>query len=181
MNAKLSSMFVVVMAVAGGIASEAFAQQSWSYAARVTYVRQDTTTLQEDKALAPAPVLDSQRREVASGARITLFANFLRQEAGVVVMEIGGTSWECELIKWQPNSVTVDLPRLGLAEPKDADITIVLPDGRIAKSFSVRCVRQTEIVVHDEPVPRAAPPLAATAGPANYVVPVAGGFRLCAN
>jgi hypothetical protein len=174
-------MFVVVMAVAGGFSSEAFAQQNWFYAARVTYVRQDTTTLQEDKVRAPAPVLVAQRREVASGARVTLFANFLRQESGVVVLEIGGTSWECELIEWQPNSVTVDLPRLGLAEPKDAEITIVLPDGRIAKKFSVKYVRQPDIVLHDESIPRAAPPLAANAGPANYVVAVEGGFRLCAH
>ena len=181
MNAKRSSMFVVAMVLAGGLCSEAFAQQTWSYASRVTYVRQDTTSSPGNNSITSTATRSLQRREVASGSRVTLFANFLRQEAGVVVLEISGTSWECDLIEWQGNSVTVDLPPLGLAEAKNADITIVLPDGRIAKSFSVRCVRQTEIVVHDEPVPRAAPPLAATAGPANYVVPVAGGFRLCAN
>ena len=181
MNAKLSSMFVVVIAVAGGLSSEAFAQRAVSYASRATYVRQLTTTVQPEKMPALTAARDSQRQDVASGARVTLFANFLRQEAGVVVLEIAGTSWQCELIEWQSDSVTVDLPRLGLAEPKHADVTIVLPDGRIAKTFKVRYVRQPDIVLHEESIPRAMPPLAAMAAPATYVVAVPGGFTLYGN
>jgi len=181
MNAKLSSMFVVLVAVASGFSSEAFAQPGMPSGTPV-YVVQTATVLQmEGTPSAARRTCASQRPDIASGSRVTLFANFLRQEAGVVILEIGGTSLQCELIEWQPDSVTVDLPRLGLAEPKNAEITIVLPDGRIAKTFKVRYVRQPDIVLHEDSIPQPMPPLPTVAGPANYVVAVQGGFTLYGN
>ena len=48
---------------------------------------------------------------------------------------------------------TVDMPRLGLNAPMNAQIRIVLPDGRVAKAFKVLYVSQPDIVVHGESVP----------------------------
>ena len=181
MYAKLSSLIVVAVVMASGFSSEAFAQRGWCYRSRVTYVQQATATVEKIEAPAPRLACEPQREDIASGARVTLFANFLRREPGVVMLEIGGTSIPCRLIEWQPDSVTVDLPLLGLTEPKNADITIVLPDGRIAKTFRVRYVRQPDIVLHEDSIPQANPAVPAMAAPANYVVAVQGGFTLYGN
>jgi hypothetical protein len=125
------------------------------------------------------PQYDLRRPEVPSGARLTLFANFLGKEQGVVLLGIHGTSHECEVVDWKPQSVTIELPRLGLNEPKNATIAIVLPDGRIAKTFRVLFVAQPDVVVHQESVPQPMPPAPASA-PAAYAMPVAGGLTMYA-
>jgi len=120
---------------------------------------------------------DLSRPEVPSGARITLFANFLGQTPGCVTFNLAGTSTECEIIEWKPNSVTITLPRLGLLAPKNAEIQVIMPDGRIAKSFRILFVSQPDVVVHQETVPLPTPP-APAAEPAVYATPVNGGLVL---
>ncbi|MCA9154345.1 MAG: hypothetical protein KDA62_04735 [Planctomycetales bacterium] len=132
------------------------------------------------KVVQQTPQYNLRRPEVVSGARVTLFANFLRQEPGVVLFNLNGTSTECTLVEWKPNSVTIELPRLGLVEPKNAEIQIVLPDGRIAKNFPVLYVSQPDIVVHEDTIPQPLPPAPATA-PAVYASPVQGGLILQAS
>ncbi|MEQ8667741.1 MAG: hypothetical protein RIC12_01130 [Pirellulales bacterium] len=78
-----------------------------------------------------------------------------------------------------PNSVTVELPLLGLLGPKNVDLQIVLPNGRIAKTFAVRYVPQPDIVVHEDTIPQAMPP-APSSKPGSYAMPVNGGLRLLA-
>ncbi|MCA9119990.1 MAG: hypothetical protein H6822_29540 [Planctomycetaceae bacterium] len=129
------------------------------------------------KLVQSTPQYDISRPEVVSGARITLFANFLRQEQGYVMFNLNGTSSECKIVEWHPNSVTLELPRLGLLAPQDAEIQIVLPDGRIAKTFKVLFVSQPDIVVHSDTIPQPMPPApASTSG--VYAMPVSGGLVL---
>ncbi len=123
------------------------------------------------------PQYDLRRPEVVSGSRVTLFANFLRQEPGVVLFNLNGTSTECTLVEWQPNSVTIELPRLGLIEPKNAEIQIVLPDGRVAKKFSVLFISQPDIVIHQDTIPQPMPP-APVSHSAVYAASVQGGLML---
>jgi hypothetical protein len=120
------------------------------------------------------PQYDVRRPEVPSGTRITLFANFLRKEQGVVMLNLNGTSTECHIADWKPESVTVELPRLGLARPKLAEIVVILPDGRIAKTFRILLVAQPDIMVHQDTVPLPMP-AAPSAEPATYATPVDGG------
>jgi hypothetical protein len=129
------------------------------------------------KPVQPTPQYDFRRPEVVSGARVTLFANFLREESGCVLFNLEGTSTECALIDWKPDSVTLDLPCLGLLEPKYAEIQIVLPDGRVAKTFAVLYVSQPDIVVHEETVPLPMPSGPSTR-PAAYAAPVDGAVVL---
>lgn len=129
------------------------------------------------KLVQQTPQYDISRPEVVSGARITLFANFLRQEQGYVMFNLNGTSTECKIVDWKPNSVTTELPRLGLLSPKNAEIQIVLPDGRIAKTFKVLYVSQPDIVVHQDTIPQPMPPAPASR-PAVYAMPVSGGLVL---
>lgn len=129
------------------------------------------------KVVQQTPQYDVRRPEVVSGTRVTLFANFLRQEPGIVTFNMEGTSSECVLVEWKPDSVTVELPRLGLAAPKNAEIQIVLPDGRVAKTFPVLYVAQPDIVVHEDTIPLAMPP-APGLRRAVYAMPVNGGLVL---
>ena len=129
------------------------------------------------KVVQRTPQYDLRRPEVISGARVTLFANFLRAEPGVVLFNLNGTSTECVLVEWRPNSVTIELPRLGLLEPKNAEIQIVLPDGRIAKTFPVLLISQPDIVIHEDTVPQPMPP-APAAHAAVYATAVRGGMML---
>jgi hypothetical protein len=131
------------------------------------------------KVVQRTPQYDLRRPEVISGARVTLFANFLRDEPGIVMFNLHGTSTECTLVQWQPNSVTVELPRLGLLEPKNAEIQIILPDGRVAKTFPVLFISQPDIVIHEDSVPQPMPP-APTARSAVYAAAVGGGLMLSA-
>ena len=129
------------------------------------------------KVVQTTPKYNLQRPEVISGARVTLFANFLQKDPGCVLFNLNGTSTECTLNEWKPNSVTVEIPRLGLAHPKNAEIQIVLPNGRVAKTFSVVLISQPDIMIHEDTVPQPTPP-APTTQAAVYAMPVQGGLML---
>ncbi len=170
------SLLVLAVVVLSGTAT---AQAEWS-SGGTCYVRQETPAPSTGviyKVVQHTPQYNFRRPEVVSGARVTLFANFLRQEPGCVLFNLNGTSTECTLVEWKPCSVTVELPRLGLLEPKNAEIQIVLPDGRVAKTFPVLYISQPDIVVHQETVPLPMPPAPATR-PAMYATPVHGGLVL---
>lgn len=109
------------------------------------------------KSTQKTPQYDLRRPEVVSGARVTLFANFLQDNPGYVIFDIGGTSKQCKLVDWKNTSVTAELPRLGLSRPLDAQIRIILPNGRVAKTFKVLYVSQPDIVVHGESIPQPMP------------------------
>ncbi|WP_182866570.1 hypothetical protein [Stieleria mannarensis] len=103
------------------------------------------------------PAYRLARPQITTGTRITMFANFLQQDPGIVLLEIGGTTTRCELLEWCSNSVTVQLPSFGVAGPQDARIRIVLPNGRVAKSVSVMLVPQPSMIVHEETIPQPMP------------------------
>jgi hypothetical protein len=119
------------------------------------------------------PQYDLRRPEVPSGARITLFANFLGKEQGCVTLNIAGVSHDCEVVDWKARSVTIELPKLGLLEPKNASIVVMMPDGRIVKTFRVLFVSQPDVVVHQDTVPQPLPPAPASTS-ASYATPGAG-------
>jgi hypothetical protein len=175
-----SLLFVSALLATGAMAQGQTQAQSCentvvrSTAARVTATAHSSVVY---KIVQQTPQYDLRRPEVISGARVTLFANFLRNEPGVVLFNLNGTSTECVLVEWRPNSVTIELPRLGLLEPKNAEIQIVLPDGRIAKTFPVLFIAQPDIVIHQDTVPQPMPP-APAARAAAYATPVRGGLML---
>jgi hypothetical protein len=131
---------------------------------RVTYV-----------AVQQTPQYDVRRPEVPSGARLTLFANFLGQTPGVVMLNVNGTSSRCQVVDWKPESVTAELPAMGLSHPQNAELVVIMPDGRIVKTFRVRLVAQPDIMVHKDTVPLPLPP-APQSQPISFAVPVAGGL-----
>ena len=120
------------------------------------------------KTVQPTPSYDVRRPEVVSGTRLTVFANFLQQEEGFVYFDVSGTTSSCKVVDWCPNSVTFDLPALGLSGRQDAKIRVVLPNGRVAKSISVILVPQPAILVHQETIPQPMPPTASNDGRGVY-------------
>jgi len=180
MSKKLYSSLFVVTVVASTFTTQAQAdsRHCFTRTARATYTATASSAGRVVyKLVQHTPQYDIRRPEVVSGSRVTLFANFLRNEAGYVMFELNGTSTQCTIVEWQPNSVTVELPCLGLNSPKNAEIQIILPDGRIAKTFPVLLVSQPDIVIHDDTIPQPMPP-APGATSAVYATPVNGGLLL---
>lgn len=120
------------------------------------------------KRVQPTPEYAVQRPEVVSGTRLTLFANFLQNEQGYVFLDFNGTTAQCQIHNWSPNSVTFDLPKLGLGRNVAAKIRVVLPNGRVAKSVAVVLIPQPTIVVHEETIPQPMPPAANASGSGVY-------------
>jgi hypothetical protein len=116
------------------------------------------------------PAKGLSRPALPSGATVTLFANFLGPNAGCVLLNYAGTAIECEVLDWRQNSVTLQLPRWGLVEPKAAEIWIVLQDGRVAERIPIRFVSAPDIVIHDETVSAPTPPAPANSQ-AIYAAP----------
>jgi len=114
------------------------------------------------------------RPEVISGSRVTLFANFLEEKPGIVDLCLNGTALPCKVIEWHNQSVTVELPKMGLARPQDAVIRIIKPNGREAKKFYVLFIPQPTILIHAETVGHP-DPSAPTSSGATY----AGGATTC--
>ena len=108
------------------------------------------------------------RAEVPTGARVTLYANFLGREKGYAMLNLNGTSTHCEVIDWRDNSTTVVLPKLGLNGPKNVEIQLVKPDGRIVKTFRILLIAQPDILVHGETVPQPMPSASGNEG-GSYV------------
>lgn len=114
------------------------------------------------------------RPQITVGTRLTMFANFLQADPGVVQMNVGGTTLPCEVIKWCDKSVTVQLPQFGIAGPIDARLRIIKPNGRVVKSSSVVLLPQPRFIVHEETIPQPMPSTDAPQRPV-YVDGDAGG------
>ena len=172
MKSQMNRSLLAIAVLATGLTAQANAghmgvgQTRDSASSRVVY-----------KVVQATPQYKLRRPEVISGTRVTLFANFLLHEPGYVFFILNGTTTQCTIVEWRPDSVTVELPWLGLAEPKNATLQIVLPDGRIAKSRKVLFVSQPDIVTHAETVGQPSPP-APAARPVTYVRPIRGGFSI---
>jgi hypothetical protein len=125
---------------------------------------------------APVPCL-APRARVTSGSRVTLFGNFLGTATGCVLFNHSGTAMECNVVQWTNQSVTVDLPILGLSTSKDAEIELIVPDGRVAKTFAVNYIPQPDIVIHTDNMPVPNPPTSQVRLP-SFITPVQGGVML---
>lgn len=123
------------------------------------------------------PTYRLRRAEVTTGARLTLFANFLRAEPGIVMLDVNGATLPCKIVQWKGDSVTVQLPMLGMNRPLDAQIRVILPTGQVAEAFQVVLVSQPRFVEHRETIPQPQPPTAA-ASSALYAQPINGGATL---
>lgn len=120
----------------------------------------------ENRPVQTTPAYRFSRPEVVSGARMTLFANFLQHQQGVVYLDIAGTTASCRICDWRSNSVTFYLPQLGVPGPVDARLRVVLPNGRVAKAVNVSLIPQPVFVIHSETIGQPAP--SGMGGAANY-------------
>ncbi len=93
-----------------------------------------------------------------SGARVSLLESFLGDQPGHVLVDCVGATTECEIVEWCESSVTLQMPRWGLREPKMATLWIVMPDGRITSEIPFLLVPAPDIVIHSESVPVPLPP-----------------------
>lgn len=157
MGMKLIQPLSVLAMTIGGLS--ACGQDTVLYYGELTATALVSAERPAPKAVQPRPRYDLHQKHLVSGARFTFFANFLRKEPGLVLFVHNGTSQECKLIAWRPDSVTVDLPKLGLPGPQWVEIQIVLPDGRIAKTFRMICDPQPDVLVHSDSIPRPMPPV----------------------
>lgn len=157
MRMKLIQPLSALAVVLGGLS--AGAQETVMYYGQAMTTALVAAERPVQKAVQPKPRYELHVKHLVSGGRVTLFANFLRKEAGVVLFVHDGTSQECKLISWKPDSVTVDLPKLGLPGPQCVEIVIVLPDGRLAKTFRTTCEPQPDVLVHSDSIPQPMPPV----------------------
>jgi len=187
MTRYIAHSFLVLTVIGSGLlattqanADEALRIREWTYASGTV---KPATCAPSGRAVLKhvqrTSTYEVARPEVPSGSRLTLFANFLGQKPGLVLLCLGGTSAQCDVIEWKERSVTIELPCLGLSGPKNADVRIILPDGRVAKNFPVLFVAQPDILVHGESVPQPMTPAPETAPP-SYSVSVRGGLMLYA-
>ena len=189
MTRFLTPSFVVLTVLASGLMSTGHASAGeilitqhteWAYApGNASHGGTTSSNRAVSKAVQQTQAYDVSRPELPSGARVTLFANFLGNETGYAMFNLGGTSTQCEVVEWKNQSVTLVLPKLGLLGPKNAEIQLVKPDGRIVKTFRILFVPQPDILVHSDTVPQPLPP-APAAEPTTYASPVAGGVALYA-
>ncbi len=112
------------------------------------------------------PQYDLRRPEYHVGARVTLFVNFLGTRQGCVMLNMDGVSLKCQIVKWKPDSVTLELPKVGLSEPKNVEIVILLPDGRIAKNVPALFINPPSGIEHAETVPQPTLPVPGSNSPA---------------
>jgi hypothetical protein len=126
------------------------------------------------------PQSTTRRTEVASGSQITLFASFLGNQPGHALLNLGGTSTECNITEWTNNSVSLELPRLGLSSSKEAEVELLLPDGRIIKTFRLSLVSPPDVVTNGMTTQFQTPP-APVSRPTTYVTSVQGGLVLQAS
>jgi hypothetical protein len=186
MTRSFTRSFVVLTVLAGSLVAAGNASAEpvritrhteWTYASADTDCGSASSNRVVYKAVQNTQEYDMSRPEVPSGARLTLFANFLGSQTGYVMFNLNGTSTQCEVIDWKDNSVTAVLPKLGLLGPKNAEIQLVKPDGRIVKAFRVLFVSQPDVLVHSDTVPQPLPP-APAAEAVMYAAPVSGGVAL---
>jgi hypothetical protein len=112
-----------------------------------------TETVTEVRITTPAPQPKAVHRyEISAGATISVLANFLGQEPGYVTLHVGGTVLQADVLKWESNRVLIRLPAMGVEEPRDARLSILLPSGETAKSLNILLINPDEIVVHEEGV-----------------------------
>jgi hypothetical protein len=162
------STSILVLTICSGLAfgQKSYAGSPYSSGSRVTYNTVQAT-----------PQYDLRRAEVPSGSRITLFANFLGKEAGCVMLQLAGTSTPCNVVQWKSESVTVELPKVSLAEPKNVEVVVILPTGRIAKTFHLLLVNQPDVMVHQDTVPQPQPP-APGAQACSFATSTTGGAEI---
>ena len=165
MNHTVKNTFAALLLTAGLFGAADAQEPTDGYASFARWTEHFSRVMEKQVQTQPAYTLS--RPEVVSGARMTVFAGFLEHNRGAVLFDIGGTTTECRICDWRPNSVTFYLPRLGTAGGRDATIRVVKPNGRVAKSMEVRLVPQPEIVIHSETVGQPGPS-AGFGGVASY-------------
>lgn len=97
-----------------------------------------------------------QATELTVGATVTAPARFLGSEVGCVFLQVGPAMLECEVIEWSPTSVTFIVPNMGLGPITAGRLQIVRGDGDLIRDFPVSLIRKPDLIVHENPVPKAA-------------------------
>ncbi len=94
---------------------------------------------------------------IPSGVRVSLLVSFLGDQTGYVLLDCVGVTIQCEIIDWRESSVTLQIPRWGVQQPKIAKLRIVRADGRIADQVPFLLVPAPDVVIHSESVPAPLP------------------------
>lgn len=81
-----------------------------------------------------------QLPEVQVGATITLPAQTLGDQAGVVMLRVGDITLGAMVNEWTNTGVQLTLPMVGLEQPKRAEIVVLLPDGQVAMTVPVKLI-----------------------------------------
>lgn len=79
-----------------------------------------------------------QLPEVTVGATITLPAQGLGNDAGIVMLRIGDMTFATIVNQWTDQGVEVTLPMIGLENPKRAEIVVLFANGQVALSTPVK-------------------------------------------
>lgn len=99
---------------------------------------------------APKPV---ERPKMEVGSTVRAAVSFLGADEGHVLLHIGPVTHPCEILEWKTNSVVFKVPEMGLRSATPAELEVVRPDGRIARSFLMQIVPEPTIVIFSKPNP----------------------------
>ncbi len=73
--------------------------------------------------------------EVETGRTLRLKGQLFGQTAGSATLEVGGVPVPAKVVGWQAKEILVTLPKLTLDRPTTATLTVLKPDGSLAKSL----------------------------------------------
>lgn len=152
MTRTLTLLAVATTLVASSFSSVASAcprggrQVTYSSKPAVTHIVQQTVVTEQAAAIVEAVVVQPALPELTVGKTITAAAKFLGKEAGHVFVQLGSATIECEVLAWSSDSVTFQMPSLGLAKATPADVELVRPNGDLVRSFRVALVPPAALV-----------------------------------
>ncbi len=91
--------------------------------------------------------MGSSLPEIPSNATFRMQVSGLGQMQGLAAVEINGVGMQAELLEWNPDSVVVRLPAVGLTDAKISDLYILQADGSMAKNLKFKMIPALENAV----------------------------------
>ena len=152
MTRTLTLLAVAASLVASSFSSVASAcprggrQVTYSSKPTVTHVVKKTVVTEQAAAIVEAVVVAPALPELTVGKAVTASAKFLGKEPGHVFIQLGSATLECEVLAWGGDSVTFQMPGLGLAKATPAEVELVRPNGDLVRSFRVALVPPAALV-----------------------------------
>lgn len=78
--------------------------------------------------------------EVEAGKTLRLKGQLFGQAPGSATLEVGGVPVPAKVMGWQTKEILVTLPKVTLDRPTNATLTVLKPDGSVAKSLDFALV-----------------------------------------